>query len=133
MKNPIAVVTTWYHTRKELLKERILYGLRYSGLSIKWGLAALLEKFLDVARRKITLMLMRVHERSIVTANRIWEDRKALGQVDQEETSDQPFSEVYSGPDKAEELVEAEEGLIVGEVPYEREVPSEEVAQYTSQ
>lgn len=111
----------------EMAKERILYGLRYSGLSIQWGGARLLEKFLDVVRRKVTLLLMKAHESSIITANRIWDEREQLGQEDQEMTSDQPVDVVYASPDKTEELVEAEEALIVDECAYDTEEPSEDL------
>jgi hypothetical protein len=120
-------IAGWYDSRKEMMQERILYGLRYSGLSIQWGSAALLEKFLGVLQRKMNMLLIKMHSSSIATANRIWDKRKRLGQGDQEVTSDQPAEVKQIDPDKVEELVEADEALVVGETLYEVEMdrPSE--------
>ncbi len=128
MKNPIKVATLWCQEREELVKQRILYGLRYSGLSIQWGCAILLAKFLDVLQRKMNLLLVRMHSSSVVTANRIWDTREQLGQEDQVRTIDDQRADVIElNPDKVTESVEASEGLIMGGEAYETETPSEKI------
>lgn len=124
-------MTAYCDAHRVAVEQRILYGLRYSALSFKWGCAILLEKFLGVLRRKMTKLLMVMHSGSIGMANRIWEERNQLGQEDQEVTDDQLGNDVVSvGPDKAEEFVdveEIEEALITGECAYETEEPSDKI------
>lgn len=94
-------------------KKRILYGLRYSGLSLQWGGARFLEIILGYTRRKMERLLLEAHGSSIAMANRIWDEREQLGQEDQEVTGDQPAEVVYVSNKNASEPVEAEDILIV--------------------
>lgn len=106
-------------------QQSILYGLRYSGLTIRWWGSRCYGMLLDVIKCK----MQRLHSSSISTSNRIWDERAELGQEDQEERDDQQAYTV-TGPERAEEsLTEVEEALIVGEFPYETDRPSEDVIQ----
>lgn len=119
-------IAGWYDSRKEKVQERILYGLKYSGLTMKWWSLRCYMMLLDIGKRK----LQKMHIECISTANRIWGERERLGQAEEMAMSDQLCSVKELDPDKVEELVDAEEALITGEVPYEEEMdrPSEHTA-----
>lgn len=126
--NIIERATSYCDAHRERVKQRILYGLRYSGLSTQWGCAILLAKFLGVLQRKMNLLLVKMHNSSVVTANRIWDKREQLGQEDQVGTTDDQHADVIElNPDKVIESVEASEGLIVGESAYETDTSSEKI------
>ena len=110
---------------QERVKQRILYGLRYLGLTYHWYMERGDGCLLDIMKRK----LQKMHINSVCTANRIWEEREQLGQVDQVRTmSDQRAEVIQLNPDKVEGLVEAEEVLIVESTGYETVVDSKNIS-----
>lgn len=115
-------IKAWVSAHKSKIKSKFLYGLRYSGLTLHWAAARVLEGTLHIIKRK----MQDAHAWSTSTANRIWSERQQLGQEDQSTMSDQPADVEIADPDKVEELVDAEELVILSERPYETERPSED-------
>lgn len=127
MINPLEKITAYLDARREMIKERILYGLTYSGLTMKWWSLRCYMMLLDIPKRK----LQKMHINCVSTANRVWGERDQLGRKKEEKAASARLCSVKElGPDKAEKLTDAEECLIVDEVRYEEEMdqPSEEVA-----
>lgn len=116
-------IAGWYDSRKEKVQMRILYGLKYSGLTMKWWSLRCYMMLLDIVKRK----LQKMHINSISTANGIWGERERLGETEEDTTNDQLCSVKELDPDKVEEFVEVDEALVVGETLYEEEIdrPSE--------
>jgi hypothetical protein len=117
-------MTAYCDAHREKVKQRILYGLRYTALTLKWAGMRLFETFLGYVKRKME----HAHVAAVSTANGIWRKRELLGQEDKKNEADDQYAEVVDGGhEKALESVACEEALIVSETKYAVEQDSRDV------